>query len=56
VWQNWPGRDLEDDGIVIAPTFAEFSTELLRRLITRSVVVDDDGILSFERAGDYWLV
>jgi cell wall assembly regulator SMI1 len=56
VWQNWPGRDLEDDGTVIAPTFAEFSAELLRRLTTRSVVVDDDGILSFARGGHYWLV
>jgi cell wall assembly regulator SMI1 len=56
VWQNWPGRDLEDGGTVMALTFAEFSTELLRRLTTRSVVVDDDGILSFPRAGDYWLV
>jgi cell wall assembly regulator SMI1 len=56
VWQDWPGRDREDDGTVMALTFAEFSTELLRRLTTRSVVVDDDGILSFPRAGDYWLV
>jgi hypothetical protein len=47
---------MEDDGTVMALTFAEFSTELLRRLTTRSVVVDDDGILSFPRAGDYWLV
>jgi len=31
VWQYWPGRDLEEYGTVIAPTFAEFSTELLRR-------------------------
>jgi hypothetical protein len=48
--------EMEDDGTVMALTFAEFSTELLRRLTTRSVVVDDDGILSFPRAGDYWLV
>jgi hypothetical protein len=41
---------------VIAPTFGEFSTELLRRLTARSVVVDDDGRLSFARGGDYWLV
>src|SRR5258708_7859110 len=56
VWQDWPGRDREDDGTVIAPTFAEFSTELLRRLTTGSVVADDDGTLSFPRAGGYWLV
>jgi len=56
VWQNWPGRDREDDGTVMALTFAEFSTELLRWLTTRSVVVDDGGILLFPRAGDYWLV
>jgi cell wall assembly regulator SMI1 len=56
VWQDWPGRDLEDDGTVIAPTFAAFSTELLRRLTTRSVAVDDDGRLSFARRGGYWLV
>jgi cell wall assembly regulator SMI1 len=53
VWQDWPGVDREDDGRVIAPTFAEFSTELARRLTTRSVAVDNTGILSF---GDYWLV
>jgi len=56
VWQDWPGRDRENDGTVMALTFAEFSTELLRRLTTRSVVVNDDGILSFPRAGGYWLV
>ncbi len=56
VWQDWPGVDRESDGRVIAPTFTEFSTELLRRLTTRSVVVDEDGMLSFEPAGDYWLV
>jgi cell wall assembly regulator SMI1 len=56
VWQDWPGRDREDDRTVIAPTFAEFSTELLRWLTTGSVVVDDDGTLSFPRAGGYWLV
>jgi cell wall assembly regulator SMI1 len=56
VWQNWPGRNLEDDGTVMALTFADFSTELLRRLTTHSVVVDDDGVLSFPRTGDYWLV
>jgi cell wall assembly regulator SMI1 len=56
VWQDWPGVDRQDDGRVIAPTFTAFSAELLRRLTTRSVVVDDDGMLSFERAGDYWLV
>src|SRR5262249_6850538 len=56
VWQDWPGRDREDDGTVMALTFAEFSTELLRWLTTRSVVVDDGGILLFPRAGDYWLV
>jgi len=56
VWQDWPGVDREDDGTVIAPTFAEFSAELLPRLTTRSVVVDNDGKLSFARAGDYWLV
>jgi cell wall assembly regulator SMI1 len=53
VWQDWPGVDREYDGTVIAPTFAEFTAELLRRLTTRSVVVDDDGRLSFD---DYWLV
>jgi cell wall assembly regulator SMI1 len=56
VWQDWPGRDREDDGTVIAPTFAEFSNELLRRLTTGSVVLDDDGTLSFPGAGGYWLV
>ena len=56
VWQDWPGRDLEDDGTVVAPTFAEFSLELLRRLTAGSAAVDDDGRLSFARAGDYWLV
>jgi cell wall assembly regulator SMI1 len=56
VWQDWPGRDREDDGTVMALTFAEFSTELLRRLTTRRVVVNDDGTLSFPRAGGYWLV
>ena len=56
VWQNWPGRDREDDGTVMALTFAEFSTELLRWLTTRSVVVNDEGILLFPRAGDHWLV
>jgi cell wall assembly regulator SMI1 len=56
VWQDWPGVDRADDRTVIAPTFAEFSAELLRRLTTRSVVVDDGGILSFARAGDHWLV
>jgi cell wall assembly regulator SMI1 len=56
VWQDWPGCDREDDRTVIAPTLAEFSTELLPRLTTGSVVVDDDGTLSFPRAGGYWLV
>jgi len=57
VWQDWPGRDREDDGTVIAPSFAAFSTELLRRLTTGSVRVDDDGRLSFPQAGDhYWIV
>src|SRR5262245_37672694 len=56
VWQDWPGRDREDDGTVIALTFAEFSIELLRWLTTRSVVVNDDGTLSFPIAGGYWLV
>jgi cell wall assembly regulator SMI1 len=56
IWQDWPGRDREDDGTVIALTFAVFSTELLRWLTTRSVVVDDDGALSFPRDGGYWLV
>jgi cell wall assembly regulator SMI1 len=56
VWQDWPGRDREDNGTVIAPTFAAFSTELLRRLTTHSVEVDDDGILLFARAGGYWVV
>ncbi len=56
VWQDWPGRDREDDETVIAPTFAAFSAELLRRLTTGSVTVDDDGILLFVRAGGYWLV
>jgi len=55
VWQDWPGVDREDDRTVIAPTFVEFSTELLRRLTTGSVVVVD-GNLSFPQAGDYWLV
>ena len=53
VWQDWPGRDREDDGTVMAPTFAEFSAELLHRLTTHSVAVDDDGPLSFP---DDWLV
>jgi cell wall assembly regulator SMI1 len=56
VWQDWPGRDREDDETVIAPTFAAFSAELLRRLTTGSVTVDDDGTLLFAQAGDYWLV
>jgi cell wall assembly regulator SMI1 len=56
VWQDWPSRDREDDGTVIAPTFAAFSTELLRRLTTRNVAVDDDGRLSFAQAGGHWLV
>jgi cell wall assembly regulator SMI1 len=56
VWQNWPGCEREGDGTVIAPTFAEFSTELLRRLVARNVAVDDDGRLSFARGGGYWLV
>src|SRR5262249_40279559 len=56
VWQDWPGVDRENDATVIAPTFAEFSAELLRRLTMRNVEVDDDGKLSFARAGDYWLV
>src|SRR5262245_9651199 len=55
-WQDWPGRDRADDGTVMALTFVEFSAELLRRLTTRSVVVHDDGTLSFPRAGGYWLV
>jgi hypothetical protein len=41
---------------VIARTFAEFSTELLRWLTTGSVVVDDDGTCSFPQASGYWLV
>jgi cell wall assembly regulator SMI1 len=53
VWEDWPGVDRQDDRTVKAPTFAEFSAELLRRLTTRSVVVDDDGMLSFD---DHWLV
>jgi hypothetical protein len=56
VWQDWPGRDREGDGTVMALMFAEFSTELMRLLTARSVVVDDDGILAFPRAGGYWLV
>lgn len=56
VWQDWPGRDREDDGTVIAPTFAAFSTELLLRLTMRCVAVDDDGRLSFAQDGGYWLV
>jgi cell wall assembly regulator SMI1 len=56
VWQDWPGRDRGDDGTVIARTFAEFSTELLRWLTTGSVVVDDDGTCSFTQASGYWLV
>jgi cell wall assembly regulator SMI1 len=56
VWQDWPGCDLEDDETVIAPTFAAFSNELLQRLTTGRVAVDDDGRLLFAQAGDYWLV
>jgi cell wall assembly regulator SMI1 len=49
VWQDLRGCDLEDGGTLIAPTFAEFSTELLRRLTIRGVAVDGDGRLSFAR-------
>ena len=56
VWQDWPGRDREDDETVIAPTFAAFSAELLRRLTTHSVEVDDEGILLFAQAGGHWIV
>jgi cell wall assembly regulator SMI1 len=56
VWQDWPGRDREVDETVVAPTFAAFSAELLRRLTTHSVEVDDDGTLLFAQAGGYWLV
>lgn len=56
VWQHWPGVDLEDDGTVIAPTFGAFSNELLRRLATRNVAVDDDGRLLCARGGGHWLV
>jgi hypothetical protein len=41
---------------VIAPTFAAFSTELLRWLTTRTVAVNDRGILLFAQADDYWVV
>ncbi len=56
VWQYWPGVDLAADGTVLAPTFGEFSTELLRRLTTRSVEVSADGRLSFAKGDDYWIV
>jgi cell wall assembly regulator SMI1 len=56
VWQDWPGRDREDDGTVIATSFGAFSAELLRRLTTGSVTVDDDGILLFAHEGRYFLV
>jgi SMI1 / KNR4 family (SUKH-1) len=45
VWQDWPGRDREDDRTVIAPTFAEFSTELLRWLTTGSVLVEREPLV-----------
>jgi cell wall assembly regulator SMI1 len=56
VWQYWPGIDLADDGTVLAPTFGEFSIELLRRLTSGGFDVSADGRLSFARGGDYWLV
>ncbi|MDU1891910.1 MAG: SMI1/KNR4 family protein [Dysgonomonas sp.] len=52
VFQLWPGRDMEEDEIVIADSFAEFSQEVLKRLREKMFEFCDD-IIEFD--GD-WIV
>ena len=53
ILQLWAGQDLEDDEVVVAGSFEEFSEKILEYLQKEKITISDENIIEFD---DFWLI
>lgn len=53
VLQLWAGQDLEDDGVVVANSFEEFSQHILRDLLSKKYEISADSTIELN---DEWII
>lgn len=53
ILQLWAGQDLEDDEVVVAGSFEEFSEKILEYLQKEKMTISDENIIEFD---DFWLI